>query len=482
MPRPNILWIFPDELRTDALGCYGNSWARVATPNFDRIAASGVLFENGFCNSPACVPSRSSLMTATPPDLNGVYSNEGAWASFKLPQKFETIPEVFARNGYRTASIGKSHMPKAYSPWQEEIGEGGGMHIFGLDKDAGPLEPIVPQGIPSPVGGVFPDEQFYPPATVTRNAIRWLDSRDDGQPFFLRVAHLQPHTPVLPPATYRRLYDPRDWPGHDLPRDRGSVYENRFAAIVGGRELSDAEMRRAQADYHALVAWLDAQVGILLSFLQVRGLLDNTIIVVCSDHGASLGENGLLSKVVFAPQSHRVPLLVSWPGHLPEGERRTEIAELLDLGRTFCDLCGIEPAETFHGRPLFSAEPPEHVYSVIGSGHAGSRASSAANTGAWVDGKGWPRRACVRTDRFRLDMNVRQDGALIAPENEDIFLADWRSDPHELTNLAGDPDHAAIRDSLRAALLARQANAVEPDPVAFTKDEAPEFAPPTIRR
>jgi choline-sulfatase len=479
--RPNVLWLFADELRTDALGCHGNPWTTVRTPAIDGLAERGTLFANAFCNSPACVPSRTSLLTATLPDENGVYGNEGAFASFVPPRRFETFPEVFARHGWRTASIGKSHVPAAYAPWAEENPEGGGMHIFGLDRDAARLDPIVPPGIPSPVGGVFPDDEPYPPEAVTRNALTWLEETPRDRPFLLRVSWLQPHTPVLPPARFRRLYDPAAFPGHALPRGHGSAYENLFAEVVGGRSLTDAQMRRAQADYQALVAWLDAQVAQVLGRLDALGLRESTIVVFGSDHGASLGENGLLSKVVFAPQSQRVPLIVAWPGTLPEGVRREDLAQNLDLARTLCALCGVPPAETFGGRDLFADPAPAAVFGFVGSGNPGARASVAAQTGAWRNGGGWPRRGCVRTDRFRLDLNLRQDGAPIDPAEEDIFLADWRADPDERCNLADDPQHAATRDALRDLLMTRRADALEAAPVAFRPDEAPEFAPPTIR-
>jgi len=478
--RPNIVWIMADELRTLALACYGGAPVPVATPNIDALAARGVLFEQHFCNSPACVPSRTSMLTCKPPTRTGVYSNEGAWKSYPLPSTLPTFPQTFAANGYDTVSLGKSHYPHAYRPWATDRPEGGGMHIFGLDENPADLEPIVPDGIPSPVGGTYPADRFYPPETVTRNALDWLGGPHE-RPFLLRVSYLQPHTPVLPPEFYRRMYDAADFPGHDLPRGHGSLYEETFAEIVGGRRLTHAQMQRAQADYQALVTWLDFQVGLLVAMLRTRGMLDNTIIMFNADHGASIGENGLLSKVVHAPQSHRVPLVFSAPGRLPEGERRKDICEALDLGRTLCGLAGIDPDPAFEGRDLFAQEPPHHIFSVVGNGEKGSRASAAANTGGWPDGGGWPRRMCVRTRKYRFDMNVRQDGQPIAASREDRYLADVENDPREIVNLAEDPAYAGIVSELRDLALGEAANGVEPDHIPeFSPDEAGEFLPPRI--
>jgi len=479
---PNILWIFADELRADAIGCQGSPHWRVATPHIDRLATDGVRFGNMFCNAPACVPARTAILTGTHPQGNGVHGNEGAWASFPLPLRLETFPESFARAGWRTASLGKSHVPRGYAPWQEENGEGGGMHVFGLDRDPASLAPIVPRGIPSPVGGVFPDRAFFPPEAVTINALAWLDAAAEaGQPFLLRVSYLQPHTPVLPPQRFRRLYRAGDFPGHAIGGGMASAYEEAFAAMVGGRELTQAEMQQAQADYCALVTWLDTQIGMLLAKLALLRMRERTIVVFDSDHGASLGENGLLSKVVFAPQSQRVPRIVAWPGHIPAGQVRDDLAQGLDLGPTLCHLAGVTPAPHVRGRALFRDPPPEAIFASVGSGAPGARASAAANKGIWRNGGGWPRRGCIRTARWRLDMNLRQDGAAMPADETDIFLADWQADPLERTNLAGVPAHAALRDTLAARLVAFAADSVEPDFVpAFSAAEAPEFAPPRI--
>jgi choline-sulfatase len=482
MVKPNILWLMADELRASALGCYGGSWAPVATPNIDALAARGVLFGNNFCNSPVCVPSRMSTLTAAPPERNGVYFNEGAWKSFPVPVRLKTFTEHFAEHGWRTATLGKSHYALAYAPWQEEDNAGSSMHGFGLETDAAALRPIIPSGIPSPVGGTFPSDRPYPPEQVTWNALRWLADAGD-QPFLLRVSYLQPHTPVLPPQHYRDLYRAADWPGSTLPRGYGSAYDEAYAGVVGGRDLTHEDLQQAQADYHALTTWLDTQIGLVLSALKTHGLADNTIVVLTSDHGASLGENGLLSKVVFAPQSHRTPFIVSWPGHLPEAVRRDDLTENLDLARTLCDLAGIAPDSGFHGRSVFSGPAPDAVFATIGTGAPGVKASAAANRGGWRNGGGWPRRCCIRTARWRFDMNTRQDGRPIAEAEEDWFLADVEADPMEMENLAGQPGHRATVDMLRAQILAHVADSVEPAFIpTFSAEEAPEFLPPKIAR
>lgn len=475
---PNILWIMSDELRASALGCYGAPWGEPETPHIDRLAAEGTRFARHWCNSPACVPSRTSMLSALAPERTGIYSNEAAWKSYPVPLVPRTFPQHFADSGYLTASFGKEHLPSGYVAWQRDESAGSGMDIFTEAVPAAALEAIVPRGIPSPVGGRFPIDRPYPPHVVTRNAQAWL-GEGRSEPFFLRVSYLQPHTPVLPPDDFRARFDPADFPGHELPRGRGSLYEECFADAVGGRDLTHAQMQRAQADYYALVAWLDHQVGALLDALEASGRADDTIVVFNSDHGASLGENGLIGKVVHTEPSQRIPLIVRWPDRVPAGEVRHDLSEAVDLARTLCDLAGIAPDPAFEGRALFRDPAPEAVFSVVGMGHRGACASSAAHVGAWPDGRGWPRRACLRTERWRFDMNVVQDGAPILPHNEDPFLADSHADPAELTNLAAEPGEAERVATFRATLLARADEAVEPAFVPeFSAAEVGAFAPP----
>ncbi len=481
----NVLWIMADELRASSLGCYADDpcnpgWDRAVTPHLDGLAGQGVRFSSHWCNSPACVPSRCSMLTAQPPEKTAIYSNEGAWASYPVPQVFPTFPEHFAAQGYRTASFGKAHLPRGYEAWQQNDTAGSGMNLFAEAVGGAALEAIVPRGIPSPVGGRFPDDRPYPPEVVTRNTLDWLEQADD-RPFLLRVSYLQPHTPVLPPDRYRARYAPEDFPGHDLLRGEGSQYERLFRDTVGGPELSHAQMQRAQADYAALVTWLDDQVGLLLAALEPHEAARDTVVVFNADHGASLGEGGgLLAKVVHAPQSQRIPLILRAPG-LPRGVTRDDLSEAMDLARTLCGLAGIAPDSGFAGRDLFADPAPDAVFSTIGQGHLGATASSAAHVGSWPGDLGWPRRACLRTARWRFDMNVRQDGGPVAPENEDAFLADSHDDPLELRNLARDPGQAERVAGFRDRLLSRAATAREPDFVPeFSAAEVGEFAPPKL--
>ncbi len=207
-----------------------------------------------------------------------------------------------------------------------------------------------------------------------------------------------------------------------------------------------------------------------MDFLRTQGLAEDTIVVFESDHGASQGEAGRYQKQTFAPESQRVPRLISWPGTIAGGQERADIAESLDLARTLFSLAGIEAPDQFHGRDLLSGPAPDAVYSTIGYGFETSRAFPNLGVGALDDGTGWPRRSCVRTQRYRLDKNVRVNGRKSTTEEEDIFLVDMQADPGENRNLAADPAYRSDVEELSALLDQHVANAVEV-PEAYTLKE-----------
>ena len=181
--------------------------------------------------------------------------------------------------------------------------------------------------------------------------------------------------------------------------------------------------------------------GAVLDALGRAGLADNTIVVLEADHGVSLGERGRLQKHTFFPEVHRVPRLVAFPGRLPAGQVRGDLCEL-DGPRPHA----LRPRR--HRRPppasaAATSSPtrrrPSHVFATVGFGEPESRALPNQVVGTWTDGTGWPRRGCIRTARYRLDMTVRHNGAPTRAAEEDPFLADCALDPFETVEPRGRP-------------------------------------------
>jgi choline-sulfatase len=448
-----------DELRASALSCYGTRFAAVRTPNIDRIAERGARFANLFTTSPICVPARTSLMTAAYAERTGVYGNEGGWNSYPYDRALPTFPELFAASGYETVNFGKTHLPPSIRPWQvdDHTGAEGGRFFEGIGRQDGIGLPAMPK---VKVGGAFPGDAPFPGTQVTRRAIDWLKQRQKSTPFLLRVSYLQPHTPVLPPAPFAGRYRDEPWGDPREAGPSGSAFERRVAEVLGTDRLSADEMAHVQADYHALVAWLDEQVGMLLETLEP--MLDDAVLVFSTDHGASLGEGGRMLKHTFAPEVQRIPQIISAPGRVPAGAVREDVCESIDLARTLCGLAGVTPDRGFRGRDLFASEPTGVAFGTIGFGQPDSLHTPNAGNGTWTDGGGWPRRSCIRTNRYRLDMNTRRNGRPVEPDDEDLFFSDIAADPLERINRAHDPSLTEVRDGLRRRLLDHLRGAYEP--------------------
>jgi arylsulfatase A-like enzyme len=464
MAKPNILWIYCDELRTDALGCYGHDTIQPKTPHIDSLAENGTLFEQCFCNSPVCVPSRVSTVSGRYPEETGVYHNEAAWPGYAMPTEVVTFPQVFAENGYVTANFGKWHVPPEMNRWDVCDPTGASMgdllDIVGRDDES----LIMPNGVPTYLGGAFPSGVEYPHNVLVDNAIAWMSQAD--QPFLARLSFLEPHTPVFPPPPFDALYDPAQFRGHLTSAEGASAFERQFAAVLDADTFSAQEIRLAQAYYYGLVAWVDSQVGRVRDFLNASGLMDNTILVFGADHGASMGEGGCWAKQIFAPQVHRVPRLIQWANTLPAGVRRRDVTEGLDLARTLFGLCGIEAPNSFRGRDLFADAAPSAVYATLGFGDRSSRTFPNLRTGSYSETVGWPRRACVRTTGYRLDKNVRVNGRTPSAEEQDVALFNVADDPQENHNLAGDPRYEAIQAELTQLLDTHIDGATESDMAA----------------
>lgn len=444
--RPNILWIQTDEQRPDSLGCYGSSWAR--TPNLDQLARRGVVFHECHVQSPVCTPSRTSMLMGRYPQEMGVLSNTPQFQDGYLDPEAKSFVNLFADAGYRTASIGKWHTPN-HPTWQENedfilfdiTGTGVGKvevaDCFSLAPPySEPAHRVIKREGPSPIimSGVYPyhDWGATPSSHITDRAIQWLHgAAGREEPFLLRVSHLWPHSPVLPPPPWDRLYATGDMPYRPLNREAQmgrAAYDRDVIASVGTTELPEATWRRIMADYYGLCAHVDHEVGRLLRALDTLGLSENTLIAYNADHGKSLGEIGLSEKGNFDREVWRVPFILSCPGLVPEDSHRRDLMELMDFGPTLCSLAGIPYPANMRGRDLFSSPEPDSVFGVI---------EAVGQV-----------RAAVRTAKYRYDCTVMRRGEPVGPDQCDANLIDLENDPLEEENLARDPRYTGTVSEL----------------------------------
>ncbi len=433
--RPNFLVIMSDEHGAQFSGTYGHPL--IETPNMDRLAEQGVTFENNYCNSPLCVPSRASFMTGQ------LVSKCETWDNTKaLDVDAITWPYLLREQGYETALDGKMHL----------LGMDG-LHGFDqqLTRDPHAEVPLPhfkwKDGIPEAderwpsVGeagaGVSP--MIEADDAMESAAIDYL--RDPGRhekPFALCVGFIAPHFPFVVPEPYFSMYYPdrADMPnipeGHlaELPPSA-----QRLRTMFGLEgPYTDDEVLRARAAYFGLVTYLDAKIGRLLDTLDDAGLAENTVIVHTSDHGDMLGEHGLWRKMSFYEQSARVPLQITWPGRAEPGLRVNQSVSNVDAVATILDLAGVDRSKwNLDGASLkdaLSGDVSDLRDEAISEhfAHGTDRAMGMVRSGKWkiCYGHGDP------------------------PE---IELYDLDADPGEFANLAGHPDVAEIQQKLTTRLL-----------------------------
>jgi choline-sulfatase len=455
MPRrPNVLWIQTDEQRPDSLSPYGSAWAR--TPHAERLASRGVVMTNALCQSPVCVPSRASQIFCRYPQEIGVTQNYGC--NEPQPEGLTPFPTVFRANGYTTASFGKRHMPGCHHVTNHVWDQGHAICQFPEVATYGRLGPGYDERAsrvlhlnerrPIIIGGTWPEPGMNPASFITDSAVGFM--RHCARPFLVRVSYEFPHSPVLAPRPFDELYSPDDVPIRHFSEEacRGrSRYDQRVAEEFGMTALSRDEAERAWTDYMGLCAFVDRETGRVLEALERFGLVEETIVVFSSDHGRSLGEFGPGQKMTFDDQVWRVPFIWSWPGQLPEGEKRPELCELVDTARTLLALAGLpgKAPPGWVGRDLFGDPAPEAAFGAIGP-----RGSRVVRVG-------------VRTRRHRMDLDW--DLAANAPARDpDGDLFDLEADPGEMRNLFSDPARAGLVGDLSAKVCAWVADHHETGP------------------
>lgn len=442
--NPNIVYFFCDELQTQAIGCYNNYSIQSHTPNIDELAKTGVKFTNCYCNSPICVPSRTSLLTGLYPNDTGVLCNEAGFSSYDFDNKYITLPEHFQNFVYDTASFGKTHLPLSMNPFLIDNSEGGGMDFIKGYKDD-ELKLIKPSKFQTMIGGVYPDEKEYQPDKVAKNAIDYIKKTD--KPFLLRVSFLQPHTPVVPPKKIVDKFKNMNFSPVDRTLPNTCEFEKRFAEVIGADNLTDEQVRLAKVYYYSMVHWIDIQVGKVMDTLKSMNKLENTIIIFNADHGVSLGENGLYAKHIFAPSVHKVPLIINYKSHKLTTDSN-KLCSNIDIGTTLCKLADIPVPEQFKGIDLFSSQKNEYVYSIIGYGEKESCAFPYKNLGRYSDNEGWPMRCCVRTDKYRLDKNIKINGEFVKDDIEDIFFCDCSKHSDEKANMKDMKEYSHVVSDL----------------------------------
>ena len=448
--KPNILFIAVDDLRPE-LGCYGVD--EIKTPNIDRLATSGVLFDRAYCQLAVCNPSRVSLMTGLRPDSAKVWTLDVRFRH-TVPETV-TLPQHFKQNGYYAASFGKIF----HNPWPDNV-SWSEPHSWPKNaklwsKDAkkrhaefrkkmradGKSEKAIKRIRAQATEIVdIPDSEHVDGAIADQalESMRRLAKND--QPFFLAAGFVRPHLPFVVPRKYWELYDREKIPlapNQHLPKDApgfamNTMYELRdYMDYLGTPNprtgsLTEAQQRELKHGYYASVSLIDAQVGRLLDELVELGLADDTIVVLWGDHGWKLGEHNSWCKQSNYEIDARVPLIIRAPGAKGNGSATTSFAELVDLYPTICELAGIPVAKHAEGDsvvPLLN-DPKSSVK------------EAAFSQFRRRDGKHDLMGYTMRTDRYRYIEWI--DRRTLKPVGHELY--DHNNDPDENTNLAKKPN------------------------------------------
>ena len=522
--KPNVILIVCDDLNDYVEGFGGHPNA--VTPNMARLAASGVSFTQAHCNIPICGPSRASLFTGIYPHNSGCYGFT-KWDTYEVLKNSRTIMAHFRANGYQTLGTGKLMHHMVRQEWK----------VYGNPADYGPFphdgtNKIAHPEVPAPFRDIGPvDGSFGPLVSHTgidfaSQSLQWITggwanqrplrvdsqqdrdptadelngtwavenllnraSKPDGQPFFMGVGFIRPHTPLIVPKKFFDMFpldsialpvirpgDVEDTfaktirgipDGHepDSPRseDMGTKL---FTNLVASYDSQEEALKRFIQAYLASVASVDEQVGKILDAVNNSPLKDNTIIVLTSDHGWGMGEKNYLYKNSLWQESTRVPLIVRVPGLAKAGGVNEQPVSLVDLYPTLIDVCGLtgETKKNDKGHSL--------------DGHSLKPFLTDPDTDQWSG----PSSVLTALYKWRMKYDPSKesyslrgrDWRYIRYENGKEELYNTTEDAHEWTNLASKPEHSSRLAGFREELAARlpSPGVIPPQPVWKAKQVA----------
>jgi len=472
---PNIVFIMSDDHGYQAISAYGDSLNH--TPNIDRLAQEGMLFNRAFVNNSLCAPSRAAILTGKYSNLNGIKGNgDEVFDGSQI-----TFPKLLRHAGYQTAMIGKWHLvsdPAGFDYWNILPGQGDYYNPDFIDSTGR-----------KQVEGYITD-------LTTDKAINWLNNRDTSRPFCVLVWNKAPHRDWMPaikylhefdsvsipvPATFFDDYSTRTgavkeqkmeiskWlaPNYDLKENLGiskatERLDSNWMGIFGrlnpaeqkafieaytpendafkkanlkGKELAIWKYERYVKDYLRTIQSVDDNVGRMMDYLKEKGLDKNTIVIYTSDQGFYLGEHGWFDKRFMYEQSFRTPLIVKWPDVIKAGSINNDPVMNIDIAETLLDAAHIKIPAEMQGKsmlPIWEGKKPDdwRKYVYYHYYESGGEHNVAKHIG-------------IRSDRYKL---------IYYYEKNDWELYNLQKDPSELHNVYNDPAYKNIKDSLEAEL------------------------------
>lgn len=486
---PNILFIAVDDLRPD-IGAYGNKL--VKTPNIDRLAAMGTVFNRNYCQQAVCGPTRASIMTGMRPDYTKVWDLNTQMRD--MNPNILTLPQYLSQNGYLTTGAGKIYHPTSAinkidplswntpyieaKPADYALGKpatGGYVKLENkalfVQKKNQPKEEDN-QGSTKKIGPAVeamdvPDHAYEDGVLALKVKDELIKQSASDKPFFIAVGFHKPHLPFIAPQKYWDLYDREKLPLAAFQEHAENSPE--LAYHVSGElrnypdipphvqhigagnhiRLTTEKQRELLHGYYAAISYTDAQVGILLNALDSLGTLDNTIIVLWGDHGWHLGDHDMWNKHSNFEQATRAPLLIAAPGY--KSGKTSAVTEHLDIFPTICELAGLTVPAHLQGKSLkpLMGDKKSAVKAFAVSQYPRSLPKPEMTAAGYKKAKmmGYS----LRNDRYRLTVWMN-DFTTAQPYDEKKLYAtelyDYRKDPLEKKNVAGDLSYVVIRKEL----------------------------------
>ena len=465
--KPNIIYIMADDLTTQAISAYGGIYKDIApTPNIDKVAKEGMLFQDVLVTNAICGPSRAAILTGNYSNLNGYYKNESGG---KFNSEQWTFPQEFQKQGYTTGLFGKWHLgtePVGFDSFKYHSSAGQQGHYW---------DPLFNEN------GIDVKEKGYATNLSTDFALTWLDStKTSKQPFLMILQYKAPHRPWEPETKYETLWDTIEMPypatfndtyeGRELtagdtemtmeyfsrrdmklerPKDlkkgkesiKWDFYGAKPGEIVQPDGMSNEEGRKWRyqnyiKDYLACVKSVDDNVGRVLKYLKENNLEENTIIVVTSDQGFYLGDHGFFDKRFIYEESLRMPFMVKYPGKIKAGSVNEDIITNIDFAPTLLELAGISTTQKMQGTsfvPVLEGNTPKdwqdamyyHYYEFPFWHHVQPHYG-------------------IRTQKYTLAHFYY---------NIDVWeLYDLEKDPGQVNNIYNDPNYAEVTTELKLKL------------------------------
>ena len=497
--KPNIIFIMADDHAAQAISAFGHPISKLApTPNIDRIAQEGAIFNNNFCTNSICGPSRAVILTGKHSHINGFRMN-----GERFDGNQQTFPKLLKKAGYNTAIVGKWHLhgfPEGFDFWNILNDQGNYYNpqfikiqdTIHIDKKQ--IDSTAHWTVKLPDTTVV---KGYATDLITDYAINYIDSiKNDKKPFMLMVHHKAPHRNWMPALRHLNKYDSVQFPlpetyftthegstvskeqqqtiykdmyeGHDLKmtKSKGSpelahnpwktdfdrmtpeqrtiwdkAYQPKNDAMhdlnLKGKALAEWKGQRYLQEYLATIASVDEGVGRILDYLEVNDLSENTLIVYTSDQGFYLGEKGWFDKRFMYEESLKMPLLLKYPAQIKAGTQVDALTQNLDFAETFLDFAQVEIPDDMQGKsfkPLLTSTMPSDDFRDAIYYH-------------YYDYPAFhmvKKMYGVRTNRYKL-IHVYDD-------IDEWELYDLQKDPQEVYNLIDDSDYADIKAELHKKL------------------------------